>query len=260
MKLNPQYGAIFLIIKCGLSHVPSGVGRHQRTPSLPGPISPSSTMTASTAATMAQALDPRALMLAVPPQPPSALQPAAGPTEYRRQISADGSSGGGYSKVAPEPPTATSAVDPLSDIDPLQWLFQELINLLLVLSQADCVVKGFVCTKDNLQQLLECLGKLQQPHLVKVGMGALDFFTVWADPPTSCSLAADESSALLDQRIRSGASHQGCRCHTLSSPFPHKGEGWGKRCAGSAFRQRSAARGTACLVQHLQPKQTGRVS
>ena len=45
---------------------------------------------------------------------------------------------------------------------------QELVNLLLVMSQADGVVKGFVCTKDNLQQLLECLGRVQPPHLVKV--------------------------------------------------------------------------------------------
>ena len=48
---------------------------------------------------------------------------------------------------------------------------QELVNLLLVMSQADGVVKGFVCTKDNLQQLLECLGRVQPPHLVKVRGG-----------------------------------------------------------------------------------------
>jgi hypothetical protein len=106
-------------------------------------------------------------MLAVPPQP---AQAAAETTEVRQQTPAVESSAS-YSKAAPEPFKAqASAVDaPGSGIDPLKWLLQELINLLLVLSQADGVIKGFVCTKDNLQQLLECLVKLQPPHLVKVG-------------------------------------------------------------------------------------------
>ena len=144
--------------------------RHKRTPSMPGLVSPLSISVVNNASAT---LDPRALMLGVPPQPSQST--ATGEMDLRQQISVEASGLGGaggsnsFNRSAPEPGSNADApcLSP-TGIDPLQWLFQELINLLLVLCQADGVVKGFVCTKDNLQQLLECLVKLQQPHLVKV--------------------------------------------------------------------------------------------
>jgi hypothetical protein len=43
-----------------------------------------------------------------------------------------------------------------------------IVSLLLLLSNADALVKGYMCTKDTLQQHLDCLSKLQPPALVRV--------------------------------------------------------------------------------------------
>lgn len=42
------------------------------------------------------------------------------------------------------------------------------VYLLVVLSNADGAVKGAMCTRDNLLQHLDCLRRLQPPHLVEV--------------------------------------------------------------------------------------------
>jgi hypothetical protein len=47
-------------------------------------------------------------------------------------------------------------------------LLEKCLNLLLVLSACDGVVKGWMCSKDNLQQLLDLTQRLQMPGLLKV--------------------------------------------------------------------------------------------
>ncbi len=42
------------------------------------------------------------------------------------------------------------------------------VSLLLLLSNADVMVKGYCCTRDNLQQHLDCLGRLAPPSLTRV--------------------------------------------------------------------------------------------
>jgi hypothetical protein len=42
------------------------------------------------------------------------------------------------------------------------------LDLLLVLAHADSVVKGLMCSKDNLQHLLDLTQKLRSPALIKV--------------------------------------------------------------------------------------------
>lgn len=49
------------------------------------------------------------------------------------------------------------------------WLLEKSLDLLLVLAHADSVVKGIMCNKDNLQQLLDLTQRLQPPGLLKVG-------------------------------------------------------------------------------------------
>jgi hypothetical protein len=46
-----------------------------------------------------------------------------------------------------------------------------IVSLLLLLSNADALVKGYMCTRDTLQQHLDCLSKLQPPALVRVSQG-----------------------------------------------------------------------------------------
>lgn len=46
------------------------------------------------------------------------------------------------------------------------------LDLLLVMAYGDSVVKGVMCSRDNLQHLLDLLQRLQQPRqLLKVGVG-----------------------------------------------------------------------------------------
>ncbi|WIA33289.1 hypothetical protein OEZ86_006429 [Tetradesmus obliquus] len=47
-------------------------------------------------------------------------------------------------------------------------LLEKCLDLLLVLSACDSVVKGWMCSKDNLQQLLDLTQRLQMPGLLKV--------------------------------------------------------------------------------------------
>jgi hypothetical protein len=47
-------------------------------------------------------------------------------------------------------------------------LLEKCLDLLLVLSACDGVVKGWMCSKDNLQQLLDLTQRLQMPGLLKV--------------------------------------------------------------------------------------------
>ncbi len=42
------------------------------------------------------------------------------------------------------------------------------MSLLLLLSNADALVKGYMCTKDALERHLDCLTRLQPPGLVRV--------------------------------------------------------------------------------------------
>lgn len=48
-------------------------------------------------------------------------------------------------------------------------LLEKAIMMLLAFSRADAVVKSYICTRDCMQQLMDSLGKLQQPHLTRVG-------------------------------------------------------------------------------------------
>ncbi len=48
------------------------------------------------------------------------------------------------------------------------YLMDTTVYLLVVLSNADGAVKSAMCTRDNLLQHLECLRRLQPPHLVEV--------------------------------------------------------------------------------------------
>lgn len=48
-------------------------------------------------------------------------------------------------------------------------LLEKSLDLLLVLAHADSVVKGIMCSKDNLQHLLDLTQRLQTPGLLKVG-------------------------------------------------------------------------------------------
>lgn len=50
-----------------------------------------------------------------------------------------------------------------------EWLQEKCLDLLLVLAHADNVVKSLMCSKDNLQHLLELTGRLRPPGLIKVG-------------------------------------------------------------------------------------------
>lgn len=52
------------------------------------------------------------------------------------------------------------------------WLLEKCTTLLLLLAHADAVVKGTMCSKDNLQSLLDCLQRLQMPHLLRVRSSA----------------------------------------------------------------------------------------
>lgn len=49
------------------------------------------------------------------------------------------------------------------------YLLDKTVYLLVVMSNADGAVKAAMCTHDNLLQHLDCLVRLQQPHLVEVG-------------------------------------------------------------------------------------------
>jgi hypothetical protein len=49
-----------------------------------------------------------------------------------------------------------------------EWLQEKCLDLLLVLAHADSVVKGLMCSKDNLQHLLDLTQKLRPPGLIKV--------------------------------------------------------------------------------------------
>jgi len=49
-----------------------------------------------------------------------------------------------------------------------EWLLEKCLDLLLVLSHADSVVKGLMCSRDNLQQLLDLIQRLGPPGLLKV--------------------------------------------------------------------------------------------
>jgi hypothetical protein len=51
----------------------------------------------------------------------------------------------------------------------------KLANLLLVFSHADSLVKGYMCSLQLLHKLFKMLERLEQPILVKVGVGALCF-------------------------------------------------------------------------------------
>ncbi len=43
-----------------------------------------------------------------------------------------------------------------------------MVSLLLLLSNADALVKAYCCSRDALQQHLDCLTRLQPPSLVRV--------------------------------------------------------------------------------------------
>ena len=116
---------------------PGTGGRHARTPSLPGPHSPSATLTSAEASGMSSqgVLDPRMLMLM-----PSAI----GGLRSGGRISADGAAtavaygasllpGGKGAAGSRLEPTQSSGL--FGQLDPLHWLLQELVNLLLVLCQ-----------------------------------------------------------------------------------------------------------------------------
>lgn len=49
------------------------------------------------------------------------------------------------------------------------WVLEKCSSLLLVLAHADAAVKATMCSKDGLQSILDCLQRLQPPHLAKVG-------------------------------------------------------------------------------------------
>jgi hypothetical protein len=53
----------------------------------------------------------------------------------------------------------------------VDWALDKASSLLLVMAHADAAVKATMCSKDGLQSLLDCLQRLQPPHLVKVGFG-----------------------------------------------------------------------------------------
>lgn len=53
-------------------------------------------------------------------------------------------------------------------------LLEKSLDLLLLLAHADSVVKGIMCSKDNLQHLLDLTQRLQAPALLKVGGGRWD--------------------------------------------------------------------------------------
>ena len=123
--------------------------KHTRTPSLPGPVLPTGTMTAAEAAatissSQAAAIDPRMLMLAPSAIGGLTITPVGGGTGGGR-MSADGAAtavatgslwGGGKGVTsASGAPEASQPVGLYGQLDPLQWLLQELVNLLLVLSQ-----------------------------------------------------------------------------------------------------------------------------
>ena len=48
------------------------------------------------------------------------------------------------------------------------WLLEKCVDLLLVLANGDLVVKASMCSKDNIQSLLDCTQRLPMPHLYKV--------------------------------------------------------------------------------------------
>jgi hypothetical protein len=50
----------------------------------------------------------------------------------------------------------------------VDWALEKATSLLLVMAHADAAVKATMCSKDGLQNLLDCLQRLQPPHLVKV--------------------------------------------------------------------------------------------
>lgn len=52
-----------------------------------------------------------------------------------------------------------------------EWLLEKSLDLLLVLAHADTVVKGHMCSKDNLQHLLDLTQRLGPPGLIKVSFG-----------------------------------------------------------------------------------------
>ncbi|GAX73992.1 hypothetical protein CEUSTIGMA_g1442.t1 [Chlamydomonas eustigma] len=129
--------------------------KHTRSPSLPGPASPHQMLHSPTGtATAAMTLDYRGLNKST--------------SSGSQRASVDGAASI-HSKQVAEPSHAAAAAAPGgAAVDPLQWLLQEVVNLLLVMSQADLVVKSFVCHKENLQQCLDCLVRIQPPHLLKL--------------------------------------------------------------------------------------------
>ncbi|KAJ9512924.1 hypothetical protein QJQ45_029056 [Haematococcus lacustris] len=66
-----------------------------------------------------------------------------------------------------QPGEAALTPRPLST-EELMALQEGVVSLLLLLSNADSLVKAALCTRDNLEKHLDCLGKLQPPSLVRM--------------------------------------------------------------------------------------------
>jgi hypothetical protein len=49
-----------------------------------------------------------------------------------------------------------------------EWLLEKCLDLLLVLAHTDSIVKGLMCSKDNLQHVLDLTQRLSMPGLLKV--------------------------------------------------------------------------------------------
>mmetsp|Transcript_5084 Transcript_5084/g.11041 ORF Transcript_5084/g.11041 Transcript_5084/m.11041 type:complete len:1296 (+) Transcript_5084:141-4028(+) len=132
--------------------------KHARSPSVPS--LPTDVRAAAPSLNVSHTLDHRALKQA------EQLRLADQPDSSSRTTKAGpGPATGSHGAEAAGPSADQGATPPLS---PLEWVLEKVVNLLLVMSHADTVVKSFMCTRDSLQSHLDCLDRLHAPYLVKL--------------------------------------------------------------------------------------------
>jgi hypothetical protein len=122
--------------------------------------------------TVQNSLHAELLYLTTVAAPPPAVCAAAGLDElqqHRRAHSVDEKASAAAAAAAAYAPGGHISVLPLAAQN--EALLEKCLNLLLVLSACDGVVKGWMCSKDNLQQLLDLTQRLQMPGLLKVCLG-----------------------------------------------------------------------------------------
>lgn len=167
---------------------------------------------------------PPPLSVALSPRPGaeelSLRQASAGPSLHRRAGEADqnGVPGGGSPSASAQRAVTAAAAAASLELWQLtaapgqgraDWALEKCASLLLVMAHADAAVKATICSKDGLQSLLDCLQRLQPPHLAKASgaRGGRTWGGVTARRPRPLASrlrppASDVGSSCIARRLR----------------------------------------------------------